>query len=120
MALKAEVSLPIALATGTVVWSIFQGALPSVADMRAAGKNDDTIEGSRRLAAWTAAGVVAGVSLLAKDPTVFVVGGSMVIAMDWWTRHANQVDPRTGKASTGPTGMTNGDVTVNYAPGVGA
>lgn len=124
MSLKPEVSLGVGLATATVVYGVYTQATPTIADIRTAKPGDDNIEASRKTAAWTAAVLVAAISLLAKDPTVFVVGGGMVIGMDWWTRHANQVDPATGKASTAPAGMapsaTNvGDVQVQFAEGAG-
>lgn len=99
MALKPEISLGVGLATAAVVWSIYQNATPTIADIRSGPAQDDTIDGSRKMASWTAAGVVAGISLLAKDPTVFVLGASMVVAVDWWHRHANAVNPDTGKAT---------------------
>ena len=118
--LKPEVSLGVGLATATLVYAIHSQATPSIADIRVAQPGDGNIDASRKAASWTAAAVVSAISLMAKDATVFVVGGSMVIAMDWWTRHANMVNPMTGKASTGPSGMAGadpGDVTVAYAPG---
>lgn len=120
--LKAEVGIPAALATAAVVYAVYTQATPSIADIRSAPAGDDHIEASRKGAAWISAGIVAGISLLTKDPTIFVVGGAMVIGLDWWTRHANQVNPATGKASTAPVGMaptSQGDVTVDYAPGAG-
>ena len=57
--------------------------------MRVGKPGDATIEATRRQNAWLAAGTVAGVSLIAKDPTVFIIGGSMVVALDWLTRTNN-------------------------------
>lgn len=94
--LKPEVSLPVGLATAAVVYAIYSNATPTVADLREGPVGDQVADGSRKLAAWTAAGVVAGISLLAKDPTVFVIGGVMVVALDWWHRHAIEYDPGTG------------------------
>lgn len=93
MGLKPDVSLTVGLATGALVWSIYQKALPSLPDIRVGKPNDPEIEGSRKAAAWTAAGTVGAISLIAKDPTIFIVGGAMVIAADWWTRHANNRNP---------------------------
>ncbi len=99
MALKAETSLTVGLATAAVVYSVYSNALPTVADIRVGEANDDHIARAEQLAAWTAAGVVAGVALIAKDPTVFVMGGTMVIALSWWHRHANAVNPLSGMAA---------------------
>jgi len=99
MAPKPEVSIGMGLATGVLVIAIFQGATPSVADGRTAKPGDDDYSASTKLASWTAAGAVAGISLIAKDPTVFILGGAITIAMSWWHKHANLVDPAVKRAS---------------------
>ena len=100
MALKPEVSLGMALATGTIVYAVHQNMTPSVADIRSLDKNNPDIQSAERAATWTSAAIVAGVSLLAKDPTIFIVGGAVTIALAWTTRHADQVDSVTQRAST--------------------
>jgi hypothetical protein len=99
MSLKPEVSLTVGLAVGALVYGVYSNALPTVADIRVSNESDPDIAAAEQLAAWTSAAVVAGVSLIAKDPTVFVIGGSMVIALSWWHRHANEVNPLSGFAS---------------------
>jgi len=124
MALKPEVSLGVALATAGVVYSIYSNATPAIADIRVAQPGDETIDSSRKSATWIAAGVVSGISLIAKDPTIFIVGGSMVVAMDWWTRHANEVSPLTNKAAADRTLVSMEDMTAlpvddgSYVPDV--
>jgi hypothetical protein len=123
--LKPEISLPVAAAVATLVYGIYTQATPTIADIRVAKPGDANIESARKGAAWAAAGSVAAISLITKDPTVFTVGGAMVILMDWWTRHANEVDPATGKAGSGlgspmaPTPVNPSDVQVEYAAGAG-
>lgn len=94
--LKAEVSIPVGLATAAVVYAIFSNATPSIADIRSAPPNNTDIDKSERMATITSAAVVGGISLIARDPNVFIIGGFMVIAMALWTRHANAVNPATG------------------------
>lgn len=96
--LKPEGSLVASLATIATVYAIYQYGVPSIADVRTAEPGNRDIDGSERAAAWMAGGVVAGVSLIAKDPTIFILGGATVIGLSWWTRHANMVNPETGKA----------------------
>lgn len=98
MALKPEVSLTVALATGTLVYAIYSNATPTLADIRSADQYNADLNGSRKGASWTAAAAVAGISLVSKDPGPFIVGGAMVIAMDWFHRHADAVNPLTGRA----------------------
>lgn len=97
MALKPEVSLTVAAATGALVYGIFQTELPSMADVNAAPAHNPHITRSVNVAGWTAAAAVAGVSLLAKDPTVFVVGGAFAAALTWRAKHAAMTHPATGQ-----------------------
>lgn len=97
--LKPEVSISVGLATGALVWSIYSKATPPVTDIRVGPPGDKDLDAARKAAAWTAAGAVAAISLIAKDPTVFILGGSMVVVVDWWTRHANEVNPLSGFVS---------------------
>lgn len=96
--MSRETSLGVGLATAALVWGVYQTALPSVADVRVGDPGDKDVAAAERAATWTAAAVVAGVSLLAKDPTVFVVGGSMAVILAWWHRHANHYDATQGTA----------------------
>ncbi len=96
--LKPEISLTVGLATAALVYGIYSNALPTVADIRVGQEADPDVESAEQLATWTAAAAVSAVSLIAKDPNVFVIGGSMVVVMAWWHRHANHVNPLTGLA----------------------
>lgn len=100
MPLKPEMSVSAGLATAALVYAVYSNATPSITEIRAAKPMDTDVESSRKLAAWTSAGIVGGISLIAKDPTIFIMGGSMVIVLDWWHRHANAVNPATGRAAT--------------------
>lgn len=92
MALKPEASLMTSLAVGAVVFGVFANATPTQADIRSLKSNNTDIKRAERTATWTSAGIVAAISLLAKDPTVFVLGGAMTIGMAWWHRHSDLVD----------------------------
>lgn len=124
MALKREVSLGVGLATAALVWGIYNAALPSLAETRVSAPHDVDLAATERAATWTAAAAVAGVSLLSKDPTVFVLGGGMVIALAWWHRHSNHFDASIQKIGGNPAaagapvhnGMTD---TGGYMPPVG-
>ncbi|TDC20621.1 hypothetical protein E1265_21360 [Streptomyces sp. 8K308] len=98
-AFKPEISIGFGLATATLVYGVYQHALPPITDIRVADQQDHDVEAAERSAAWISAGVVAGVSLLTRDATVFVLGAGMVVLMAWWHRHADQVDPVSGLAS---------------------
>jgi len=99
MALRPEASLGVGLATAGLVLAIHSQATPSMADIRVGQPNDDHIDRSERAASWLAVGVVSAVSLVAKDPTIFIIGGAAVVALAWWTRYGNAVNPLTNSAS---------------------
>lgn len=105
--MKAEASLGMGLATGVVVFSIYSHAMPSVVDHRVGDANDADAGSAERTARWLAAGTVAAISLIAKDPTVFVIGGGIVVALSVWHRYANMLDPVSGSIQA-PTGAMGG------------
>lgn len=113
--LRPEVSLPVALATGAVVYGIYSTSLPTSAEARVTMPGNTALEASRRTATWKAAVVVAGISLIARDPTIFIIGGAMVAVEDWTHRHANAVSPQTGKLAV----SGQGSATASY-PGNGS
>lgn len=125
MALKADSEVSIALATGVLAYGSYQMALPTVADVRSLEKNNADIQGSERVAAWVSAGLVSLVSLITKSPSVFVVGGAVVIAASWMTRHADQVDTVGKRASAfvpspamGAEGVVGDEVTASQSASV--
>src|SRR4030095_608008 len=106
MALRPKASAMVGLGAATLVYGIYSAALPPVADVRVADPNNEDINSAERLAAWSAAAAVAGISLITKDPTVFIMGGLMAVTLSWWHRHADQVSPLTHKAVGGAEGLT--------------
>lgn len=117
MALKPEVSLTVAAATGAVVYAIFQTELPSMADVHAAPPHNPFVTRSVNAAGWTAAAVVGGISLLAKDPTVFVVGGALAAFLTWRAKHANATNPATGQVVLPPDNPAPGPAQGQGVPG---
>lgn len=93
VALKIESSVLAGLATATVVYGVYQAALPSQADIRSLESNNADVMAAERTAEWASAGIVSGVSLIARDPTIFVIGGTVVVALAWMNRYANAVKP---------------------------
>lgn len=97
MAQKPEISIPAGLATAALVYAIYNRGLPPIADLRTVPPGNGDVQATRKQNAWLAAGTVGAISLVAKDPTIFIFGGAMVVALDWTTRHADLVNPITGK-----------------------
>ncbi len=105
---RAEVSLGMGLATAAIVWGVFNTSLPSIAEARVTAQNDRDLSSAERTATWVSGAVVAGVSLISKDATVFVLGGATIVALAWMHRHANMVHPEVGKATMHASGGLNG------------
>lgn len=97
--LNPPASIGIGLATAALANSIFSNGLPPIADIRVADAQNRDIRASNKAAFYQSAGVVGVVSLLAKDPTIFVIGGAVTLALYAWHTHANLVSPETGRAS---------------------
>lgn len=100
MALKQEDALLTGLGVAAVVLGITAVHMPTVAAARASAPGNKHMDGARKSNVWIAAGVVVLASLLAKDPTVFVIGGTVVIAVDITHRLANATDNQSGKVVT--------------------
>lgn len=97
MALKPEFSIMGGLAVATMVYAIHSNATPPQADIRALPAGTQDIDKAERAATVLSAGVVAGVSLLAKDPTIFVIGTVATIGLALWTRHSNNLESVAGR-----------------------
>jgi hypothetical protein len=107
MALKAEHSLGASLAVMALDFGIYQLHMPVTADIRASAPHNSSIDSSRKSATWTALSACAALSLLAKDPNIFIFGGGFAVALDWYYRHANATHPGTGQVTLPPEGASN-------------
>jgi hypothetical protein len=116
--LKPEGSITIGIATGVLVWAVFERGLPNMATMNATPANDINLEAGRKAAALTSAAILAGVTLLTRDVDVFILGSAVLIALDWHARVGNARSPETGQlvspAGQGLQGQAAGG---NYTPG---
>jgi hypothetical protein len=95
--LKPEGSITLGAATAALVYGVYSFSLPNTATITATLPHDDAVEAGRKKAAWTSAAVVGAVALMARDKTIFALGGLMLLALDWHARHSNAVHPETGK-----------------------
>ena len=104
MALKPELSLGASLAVMALDFGIYQLHMPQTADIKSSAPHNSAIESSRKAATWTALAACGALSLLAKDPNLFIFGGGFAVALDWYYRHANSVHPGTGQVTLPPAG----------------
>lgn len=98
--LKPSEEIQVGALTAAVVYGIFQLDAPNLADVRASTPgtgNAQHVHGSVKTAAWTATVVTAGLAILAKSPTIFIIGGVMTIAEAWKFFHANAIHPATSQ-----------------------
>jgi hypothetical protein len=101
---KPEDSIVAGLATVALVYAVYQNDLGPASSVQATPANHPTLETSRKKAGYTALIMVAGVSLLARDPNIVILGGAAIIAMELHYRHAIMADPDTGQITApGPS-----------------
>lgn len=110
--------LQVSALSAAIVYGIFQLNAPNLSDVKASRPGSDASMNTHRsvkTAVWTSAVIVSGLSLLAKSPTIFVIGGLMTAVEGWKYYHANATDQKTGavaapgSATTGQPGPTLND-----------
>ena len=84
------------LANGGVIAAIYNGAIPSIANVRVSDPSDGDIEKARKQAAWASAGVLGFMFLLTRDRNSFLIGGLVLATIDFMVKHANGFNPMTG------------------------
>ncbi len=104
MPLKPSEEIQVAALSAAVVYGIFQVDAPTLADVKAAPPNNTIVHKSVKTAVWTSVAVTGGLALLAKSPTIFVVGGLMTVVEAWKYFHANATHPGTGQPVTPDSG----------------
>lgn len=116
MALSKEYSLMGGLAVGAVVFAVHTNFTPTQADIQAMPAGTPDIDSAERKATIISAGVVAGISLLAQDPTIFVIGAAVTVAMAFTTRHSNWVEGAAGKFLSPSEAVQAGSANSGPAP----
>lgn len=102
--LKPENSMIAGLAVvGLVIanYNLHDGPVSSVA-LSPAESGTGMLTTTNRKAGWTSMIMVAGVSLLAKDANIFILGMAAVIAMHSSYLHSIAVSPRVNSIVNGP------------------
>lgn len=102
-----EASIGTGLAVGVVAYGVFQAHLPPVCDVRTVDPANRDVHASMKSAGWQAAAATAAISLIAKDATVFIIGGAATLALMWSYSHANAVNPMSGRATGGVVTVEN-------------
>jgi hypothetical protein len=84
--LKPTDEIVVAATSVAIVLAIFSNDTPNVADIRADKPHNVNTHKATKTAGFTATAVVGSISLLAKSPTVFTIGGAMIL-FEIWKRH---------------------------------
>ena len=79
-----------------LIWRHF---VPTVADIRTAEPFNQDIEKAERTALLVGTGFTLVVAGFARSAEVFAIGGLVLVALDFATKHSNAVSPQTGKAA---------------------
>lgn len=116
MALKPEFSIMGGLAVASVVYAVHANATPPQADIRALPANTADVDKAERAATWLSVGVVAGISLLARDPGIFMIGSAAAVGMAVWTRHNNSIESVAGRYLTPSEELSAGTESTGPAP----
>lgn len=95
--LSGENSIIASLATVALVLGVYNMKVGPVSDVHATAPNDGNIQAAVRKAGWTAVIAVAGLTLLAKDKNIAILGGAAIIAEELSYRHALMTNPGTGQ-----------------------
>jgi hypothetical protein len=108
MALKGEHALLVGVAAAGVVFGLHQITVPNTASVRASPADNIHVESARKAFTITAASLVVLLGAISRDPTVFLIGGLSVIALDVNTRIANSTDHKSGKMPIGANAAAAG------------
>lgn len=87
--LKPSEELIVAATAITLVFAIYSNGLPNYADIRADQPGNVNTHKSTKMAAITSVAAVGALALVAKAPTVFVIGGATILFETWKYHFAN-------------------------------
>lgn len=116
MGLKPEASVLGGLAVAALVFGIHQQATPTQADIQALPQGTPDIDSAERKATWASVVAVSGVSLLARDAGIFIIGSAATIALALWTRHSNWTESIMGRYLSPSEAMQAGTASTGPAP----
>jgi hypothetical protein len=80
-------------AVDALIWTHF---MPSVADIKEVPQYNQNIESTERTALLVCTAFTLVTAGFTKSAKVFAIGGLVILALDFATKHANAVNPDTG------------------------
>jgi hypothetical protein len=100
--LTPENSIVAGLATVGLVAGVYALDVGPVSSVHLSDANTPPVTSSIKKAGYTSLIMVAGISLLARDPNIVILGGAAIIAFHSHYRHANMSNPGTGQMEPSP------------------
>lgn len=116
MALKPEASVLGGIAVAALVFGIHQQATPSQSDIQALPQGTPDIDRAEKTATWLSIVAVSGISLLARDPGIFIIGSGATIGMSLWTKRSNWSESVVGRYLSPSEAMQAGTASTGPAP----
>jgi hypothetical protein len=113
--LKPENSIVAGIATMALVAGLYGVNVGPVSSIHMGPANDNNTQASLKKAGWISVIAVSGVSLLAKDANIAILGGATIIAEELQYRHANMASPETGQIEINPAAYI--DAGTSYVAG---
>ena len=104
-----EGSITVGLAEAAAVYAVYNAALPSHTDIRAADPHNTDVEAARKRAAWKSFAILGIVFLMTQDVNSFLIGGAALAGIDLMTKHANAVHPTTGTMADMSSAVADND-----------
>jgi hypothetical protein len=95
MAIKSGLTLGVLVGIADIL--IYQHFVPGVADVRQADAFNPDIESAERKALLVGTAFTVVVAGFARSAEVFAIGGIALVSADFAIKHANAVNPQTGK-----------------------
>jgi hypothetical protein len=87
--LKPSDELVVGATSIAIVYAIFAQSTPNLADVRADMPGNHNTYSSVKLATVTSIAAVGSLALISKSPTVFTIGGAMILFESWKYHFAN-------------------------------
>jgi len=82
---------------GGIGLGIFHYVCPPHEDVRASQAFNGDVESMERIALYSSSAIVIVTALVMRSLEVFIVGEGVILACDFITKHANAINPDTGK-----------------------
>jgi hypothetical protein len=87
--LKPSEEIQVAGLSAAIVYGIFALNAPNLADVRYDVPGNKNTYKAVNDATWTSTVVIGAIALLAKSPTIWIVGGGMILLETWKHHYAN-------------------------------